>query len=184
VRSELLFLLLVLAIVAYLIVGRYHRAARKTLGLGRGELAYADDSILRRPTLRSERRLLAGRPDLLEKVDGAFVPVERKPSARRLQQSHIRQVAARCLLVEDLYGVRPPYGVVVLADGARERVTFSPELERGVLRVMDEMRRILASGEPPGPIWVAAKCRPCGFRHVCWDRTGTDPVAAPLVTTG
>jgi CRISPR/Cas system-associated exonuclease Cas4 (RecB family) len=34
---------------------------------------------------------------------------------------------------------------------------------------MAEMRRILATGEPPGPRWVGAKCRACGYHPVCWD---------------
>lgn len=183
--AELLLLILfAFAVLPYLLLGRYQRAGRRTLGLDRGELAYADDSLVRRPTLRSERLLLAGRPDLLEKIDGVYVPVEHKPSSRRLQQSHILQVAAQCLLVEDLYGVRPPHSVVVLAGGVRERVTCSPELERGVLRVMEEMRRILASGAPPGPAWAAAKCRACGFRRVCWDGVGADPEAMPIARTG
>jgi CRISPR-associated exonuclease Cas4 len=184
VSVELLLVLLVLALAAYWLLGRYQRAGRRTLGLGRGQLAYADDSLVRRPTLRSERLLLAGRPDLLEKVDGAYVPVEHKPSSRRLQQSHILQVAAQCVLVEEVYGVRPPHGVVVLAGGVRERVTFSPELERGVLRVMEDMRRILASGAPPGPAWAPAKCRACGFQRVCWDELGADPETAPIARTG
>ncbi len=70
--------------------------------------------------------------------------------------------------MQDVYGVRPPYGVV-LADGSQERLTFSEELERGVVRTMAEMRRILATSEPPGPRWVGAKCRACGYRPVCWD---------------
>ena len=95
--------------------------------------------------------------------------MEQKPSARRLQQSHVLQVGALCQLVQDVYGVPTPYGVVVLADGSQERVTFSEELERGVVRTMAEMRRILATGEPPGPWWEGAKCRACGYQPVCWD---------------
>ncbi len=38
---------------------------------------------------------------------------------------------------------------MVLADGAQERVTFSEELEPGVVRTITEMRRILATGSRP-----------------------------------
>ena len=51
------------------------------------------------------------------RLGNALIPVEQKPSARRLQPSHILQVAAQCLLVEEAYGVRPPYGVVALSGG-------------------------------------------------------------------
>ena len=43
------------------------------------------------------------------------------------------------------------------------------ELNRGLVRTMAEMRRIVATGEPPGPRWVGAKCRACGYYPLCWD---------------
>jgi hypothetical protein len=88
------------------------------------------------------------------------VPVEQKPSARRLQQSHILQVGALSLLVQDVYGVRSPYSIGVLADGLQERVTSSQKLERSVVWAMAEMRRILATGEPPGPQWARSTAGP------------------------
>ena len=167
--AELLLLALVLAVTAYVLLARWTRRRRGALGIAEGTIVSADDSLIRAPTLRSDRLGLVGRCDHLLRVGGTYVPVEQKPTARRLQQSHMLQVGALCLLVQDVYGVRPPYGVVVLADGAQERVTFSEELERGVVRTMAEMRRILATGEPPGPRWVGAKCRACGYQPVCWD---------------
>ncbi|HZS01506.1 MAG TPA: CRISPR-associated protein Cas4 [Chloroflexota bacterium] len=166
--AELLLLCLVLAVATYALLARWTRHRRRALGIGDGVLVSADDSLIRAPTLRSERLGLVGRCDHLLRVGGAYVPVEQKPSARRLQPSHILQVGALCLLVQDIYGVRPPYGVVVLADGAQERVVFTEELERGVLRTMAEIRRILENGEAPGPRWVRAKCHACGYHPVCW----------------
>ncbi len=167
--AELLLLVLLLAVAAYVLLARWTRSRRLAMGIGEGTIVSADDSVIRAPTLRSERLGLVGRCDHLLRVGDAYVPVEQKPSARRLQQSHILQVGALCLLVQDVYGARPPYGVIVLADGSQQRVTFSEELERGVVRTMAEMRRILATGEPPGPRWVGAKCRACGYHPVCWD---------------
>lgn len=149
--TELLLVLLALGMAAYLVLVRWSRDRRVSLGLDTGVIVSADDSMIRAPTLCSERLGLVGRCDHLLRVEGAYVPVEQKPRARRLQQSHILQVGALCLLIQDIYGVRPPYGVVVLAGGRRERVTFTDSLERGVLNTMAEMRRMLASGEPPGP---------------------------------
>lgn len=167
--AETLLLVLALAVAAYVLLARWVRRRRAALGISQGTIVSADDSLIRARTLRSERLGLVGRCDHLLRVGDAYVPVEQKPSARRVQQSHILQVGALCLLVQDVYGVRPPYGVVVLADGSQERVTFSAELERGVVRTMAEMRRILATGEPPGPRWVGAKCRACGYHPLCWD---------------
>ncbi len=165
--AEVLLLALLLAAAAYALLARWTRSRRASLGISEGRIVAADDSLIRAPTLRSARLGLVGRCDHLLRVGDAYVPVEQKPSARRLQPSHILQVGALCLLVQDVYGARPPYGVVVLADGSQERVTFSEELERGVVRTMAEMRRLLATGEPPGPRRVGAKCRACGYHPVC-----------------
>lgn len=161
--------LLVLAIVIYLVLRQVVTPQRRSLGLADGALTAADDSELGVVNLRSDRLGLIGRPDQILRTGRAYIPVEQKPSARRLYPSHVMQVAAQCMLVHEAYGVRPPFGVVVLAGGRSQRVAFTPELERRVLETMRSMRRILATGDSPGPQWVAAKCTPCGYRDVCWD---------------
>jgi CRISPR/Cas system-associated exonuclease Cas4 (RecB family) len=97
-----------------------------------------------------------------------LIPVEQKPTARRLHQSHILQVAAQCLLVREVYRVRPPYGIVVLAGGSRHEVEFSPALELRLLDTMARMRAMLDVTAPPEPLWVERKCRACAFRHTRW----------------
>ena len=79
------------------------------------------------------------------------------------------QVAAQCMLVQEVYGVRPPYGLLVLAGGVQERVHFTPALERRLLEAMAAMREMLATDREPGPRWVAPKCEACGFRETCWE---------------
>jgi len=162
--------LLVCAIVMYLLVRSLAGHWRRSAGLEDGELIGADDAELGIATLRSDRLGLVGRPDQILRVGRFFIPVEQKPSARRLYPSHAMQVAAQCMLVEEAYGVRPPYGVVVLKGGISERVPFTPELERRVHETIQEMRWILKSEHRPGPRWVQSKCIPCGYRDVCWDQ--------------
>ncbi len=166
--AEILLLVLLLAVAAYVLLARWTRHRRSALSIADGVVVSADDSLIRAPTLRSKRLGLVGRCDHLLRVGGTYVPVEQKPSSRRLQQSHILQLGALCLLIQEVYGVRPPYGVVVLAGGSQERVVFTEELERGVVRTMAEMRRLLENGEALGPRWAPAKCRACGYRPVCW----------------
>lgn len=166
---EWLLLALALALLAHLFLARWSHRHQRALGIEGGTLVSADDSVVHPPTLRSTRLGLVGRCDHLLKAGNVYIPVEQKPSARALYQSHILQIGALCLLVQDTYGVRPPYGVVVLSNGAQECVAFTDELERGVLRAMAEMRRILTTGNAPGPRRSAARCSACGYRSVCWD---------------
>lgn len=123
--AELMLAFLVSAAVACLLLARWSRVRRGAIGLGDGDIISTDDSIVHAPTLRSELLGLVGRCDHLLKVNGAYVPVEQKPTAHRLQQSQVLHVGVLCLLVQDTYGVRPPYGIVVLAGGHREQVIRS-----------------------------------------------------------
>ena len=79
------------------------------------------------------------------------------------------QIAAQCLLVEETYGVRPPFGIVVLAGGTRAKVSFTPDLERRLLSTMADMRELVATQAEPGPRWVAPKCQACSFVQTCWE---------------
>jgi CRISPR-associated exonuclease Cas4 len=109
------------------------------------------------------------RPDQLVRAGRMLIPAEHKPRARRLQESHVLQVAAQCLLVKEVYGVRPTHGLVVVADGVQQRVDFTSALEQRLLDTMAEMRAFLREDLEPGPRWIARKCRARGVREVCWD---------------
>jgi CRISPR-associated exonuclease Cas4 len=163
-----LVLLLIVALAAYALLGRWSRSERAQVGLSSGTIETTDDSAERAPTLRSRRYGLVGRPDQLIRVGNALIPVEQKPKARRLQQSHVLQVAAQCLLVQEVHRIRPPYGIVILAGGSQHQVEFSPALELRLLDTMACMRTMLQSSAPPEPRWAEGKCRACAFRHTCW----------------
>jgi len=77
----------------------------------------ADDTRLGLPTLRSESTALSDDRITSSALVGKLIPVEQKPLRWRIHDSHVTQLAAECLLVSEAYGVRPPYGLLVLADG-------------------------------------------------------------------
>jgi CRISPR-associated exonuclease Cas4 len=164
-----LVLLLIIVLAVYALLRRWSRSERAQVGLSSGRIETTDDSAEQAPTLRSRRHGLVGRPDQLIRVGDALIPVEQKPTARRLHQSHILQVAAQCLLVQEVYRIRPPCGIVVLAGGSRHEVEFSPALELRLLDTMARMRSMLDASAPPEPFWVERKCRACAFQHTCWE---------------
>ena len=92
---------------------------------------------------------LVGRPDQLVRIGGQLIPVEQKPQAWRVHDSHVLQVAAECLLVSEVYGVRPPYGLLVLANGRQHRVPFTRELEQRLLQTLARMNALLETNHKP-----------------------------------
>ena len=172
----LLVLALGLAVVLYVVIGHFERRGRSRLGLTGGMVVVAaDDSRLGAPTLRSSRLGLVGRPDHLLRSGDALIPVEQKPSARRVQPSHVMQIAAQCLLVEETYGVRPPFGIVVLAGGNRAKVPFTPELERRLLQTVAAMRELLATQAERGPGGSRRSARPAALSRRAGNRGGDPP---------
>ena len=117
-------------------------------------------------TLRSDRYHLVGRPDALRRrPDGALVPVElkrRSAPSRGPFPSHVVQLGAYCLLIEEETGRAPPFGVLRYAD--REMVL--PWDGRWRAEVLTTLRAAAApydGAADPTP----AKCARCPWSPSC-----------------
>jgi hypothetical protein len=163
--------------VLYVLVTQWTQRQRAAMRLLSQTLQSADDSSARVPIPRSSGHRLVGRPAQLVRVRGTVIPVEHKRTARRLQpshvlRSHVLQVAAECFLVQQEYGVRPPYGIVVWAGGVRQRVAFSSELEPHLLDTMAQMRAFLRrrgararlDKQQVPPLWLSGDVLGAGSR--------------------
>jgi len=142
-------------------------------GLPQGRVVYTDTGgwgRLERP-LFSRAFRLTGKPDYLV-ADGAdVIPVEVKSHRAPAQPypSHTLQLAAYCLLVEECYGRRPPYGIIKYGDHAFE-VDYTPELEDELLATIERMRADLAGGNVTRSHDEPRRCRACGYRQQCDQR--------------
>lgn len=118
--------------------------------------------------LRSGRLGLSGEPDrLLELRNGAVVPVEKK-SGKKLRDGMIVQLGAYLMLVEEVFGRRPPFGVVVLGSGAQVRVLNTAWLRRRTRRVLASVRRQRTRLDTPARgTPFKAKCAKCGYLRGC-----------------
>ena len=97
-----------------------------------------------------------------------FLPVEVKSSRAPAQPrpSHILQLAAYCLLVEECYGRCPPYGIIKYADRTFE-VDYTPELEDELLATLDDMRNDLDHDDAPRNHDDPVRCQFCGYSQHC-----------------
>jgi CRISPR-associated exonuclease Cas4 len=162
------------------------RASRRT-GLPRGELLYSDTgrpvgrlaptvtdeqgARVERP-LRSRRYELSGRPDYLVRTAEGVVPVEAKSAAAPAggpYESHVFQLAAYCLLVEDALGERVPYGLIRYRDG-EARVAYTAELREDLLALLAEMREAREAAEVHRSHEEPRRCARCGVREHCDER--------------
>jgi CRISPR-associated exonuclease Cas4 len=164
--------------IAILLLGltlwRLGLRTRQATGLPKGEVVYTDTGAWEEVAepLLSRRYGLVGKPDYLVQVRSGrqttFVPVEVKSRRRPTvtPDGHILQLAAYCLLVEDVHKVRPAYGLLRYAD-ATLQIPYTDELRRTVLEIADAIRRARTAPDLHRDHDDPARCRGCGYAHAC-----------------
>jgi len=136
-----------------------------------GDLVYVDSPREKPKLFVSHRYGLSGRPDAVILDGEAHIPVEVKTgrTPRGPLFSHILQVAAYCLLLEEEYGRPPPYGIVRYGDVSHE-IEYNEDLKGLVLAKLEEMRAAAAKGEAHRNHSRPGKCVRCSRRSVCPER--------------
>lgn len=143
-------------------------------GLPRGDVIYSDAGTWyqQNEPLFAPALNLVGRPDyLVEQADGMIVPVEVKSAVapREPYEGHILQLAAYCVLVTEVYGIRPAHGIIQYQDKAFS-VAFTGEMEADLLDVLTEMRSGLFAEDVDRDHHNWRRCVACGHRGHCYQR--------------
>ena len=147
------------------------RKQREESGVPAGEIIYADTGRWRRNDrpLFSNRYRLTGKPDYLVRQGREIIPVEVKSTQLRGRgpyDSHVMQLAAYCLLVEDVLGVRPSHGILKYAD-ATLRIDYTEDLRTELLATLKDIRWARRHGDIPRSHDDPNRCRFCGYRDAC-----------------
>jgi CRISPR-associated exonuclease Cas4 len=113
-----------------------------------------------------------GLPDVVLRVEDELIPVEVKTG--RVPKgplfSHILQLAAYCLLIEERQGRPPPYGVLQYGKHTRHEIDYNDELKWTLVNKLIEMRQIIRTGEAHRNHRRPGKCASCSRREGCAER--------------
>lgn len=158
--------LLLLALLALI----YSARLRRESGLPSGDVLQSDTGAGGAPgrPLYSARYGLAGTPDYMVRTARGLVPVEVKPGRTEDEphESHLLQVLAYCLLVEETEGKRPPHGLLRYSNNTFQ-VDYNKETRAYLISVLEEMRRAAGMMEVDRNHDNPARCRACGYRPLC-----------------
>jgi len=132
----------------------------------KGKIEYID--MDKAKAFKSEKYGLMGRPDYVIKLDDNLIPVEEKKGRTPMGPlfSHILQVAAYCLLIEDASGKAPPYGLLKYPEHQHE-IEYNNDLKKVLLEKLADMRKIVETGGAHRNHNRPGKCRYCSRRDVC-----------------
>ncbi len=160
-------ILLLFGGLALLVTSRW---LRRRAGIPAGRVIYADmrtwhacPEPLRAPSVN-----LVGKPDYLVQRWRYVLPVEVKSGQAPSEpyRSHVLQLAAYCLLVEETYDHRPPYGLIHYADRTFA-VNYTRELEQALLDTIAWMREDMQDGQADRNHNDPARCRACSYVAYC-----------------
>jgi CRISPR-associated exonuclease Cas4 len=151
---------------------------RRRAGMPVGRLVYSDTGQWEEvpEPLYAPSVNLAGRPDYLVRRWRHLIPVEVKSTAvpGEPYRSHVLQLAAYCLLVEEAYEQRPPYGLLHYAPADGQERTFAVRytraLERELLDTMEWMREDWRHRRADRDHDDPARCRSCSYAEHCEQR--------------
>lgn len=139
----------------------------------RHDIAYIDSDEKKPKLFISEELGLSGRPDFVLLIGDEHIPVELKTGRvpRGPLFSHILQVAAYCVLLEEEFGKRPPHGIIRYGQVENE-IEYDEGLKDMVLNKLAEMRVLMRTGNVHRNHNKPGKCKNCSRRGICPERLG------------
>lgn len=140
----------------------------------KSQIAYVDSNVGSGELLVSEKYALRGRPDIVLKEGEEIVPLEKKTGRvpRGPLFSHIAQIGAYCIMLEERHGGVVTHGIVQYND-TKFTVDYDENLKGTVLGLADKIRAAEASTENP-PVHRnhnrPGKCIGCSRRGACSEK--------------
>jgi CRISPR-associated exonuclease Cas4 len=141
---------------------------RASHGVPAGQIEFSDK--IRAPSYFSEQYMLSGKPDYVIKKGDDYIPVEVKTGRvpRGPFFSHIVQVVAYCMLVEDHFERAPPHGILEYSDHIQHPIEYDEKGKAMVMEKLDEMREMLNGEKKPYRNHNRkGKCINCSRRGSC-----------------
>ena len=159
--------LIVLAIFSYTLWCVFRPSMKvkdkKELGVKGANPIYKDEKGVK--LLVADKLALQGKPDFIFEtwIRKKYIPLEIKSGKINDETPHmgdLYQLGAYFLIIEEVYGKKPPYGKLVYSNKTFT-VRNTAELRRNILRTVEDMRDMLEESYIPNATPDFVKCKHC-----------------------
>jgi len=135
------------------------------------QVDYVDEESKKPKLFESRKHGLRGRPDYVLLSGDYHIPVEVKTgrTPKGPLFSHILQISAYCLLLEEEYGKAPPFGILRY-ETVQHKIEYNEDLKNLLIKKLDEMRASMRSGEVHRNHDRKGKCDHCSRKQICPER--------------
>jgi len=132
-----------------------------------GENQREDTWQIRAIWLKSEQYRLIGKADLIEEIDGRWIPVEYKRGQRGEFDNDELQVCAQALCLEEMTGQTVTLGYIYYAHShQRQPVEIDAELRQNTIAAIAAVTKILDTGAMPPAVYTP-RCKGCSLYQQC-----------------
>jgi len=115
----------------------------------------------------SEKYGIRGKPDYIVKIGNEYIPVEEKSmQSDHPKFSHVMQITAYCMMVEDVYGKEPPYGIIKY-ENRQFKIPYEERWKKVVERIRKNILRDIKRGYTHRNHHNIKKCERCARRQYC-----------------
>jgi len=171
VPTEIALLLLILGLLIFMwdLFDRRSRSLNKSSGLAEKTslISIKGSTSLPPREFISEKLRLKSKPDALSLEKGFLIPIDVKPSSKKIRDRHKIKMFMHMKLIEEVEGKKPPYGIILLGKGQVEmRIENSNDKQIWLDAILSEMRSI-AGGIPAAPTPRKTKCKQCDVAEFC-----------------
>ena len=150
---------------------KHAKRIRNDKGIEEGRIDYVDALDRKEATLCGKVLNISGKPDIILELEGYYIPQEVKTGKipRGPYFSHILQLAAYLKLVEDNYGIRPPYGYIQYGDkdDNRYKIYYDEKLEELLVEKVTTIEHLIESRDVHRNHRRYGKCYHCSRKTVC-----------------
>jgi len=134
-----------------------------------GEIEYIGNSREGKE-MESQKYGLRGKPDYVIKIGDDYIPVEEKSmESNHPRFSHVMQITAYCMIIEDVYGKAPPYGIIKYAD-RQFKIPYEERWKNMVINIRKNMLKDREKGRAHRNHNNPKKCAGCSRREYCPER--------------
>lgn len=136
--------------------------------------------IARGIRLVSHQHGLSGQADVVEfHQDGRVIPVEYKRGKPKTHRADEVQLCAQAICLEESQNCQIPLGYLSYGKTRhRLEIRMDAELRSLTLSLVEQLHRLIASGQTPPPVFEAKKCTACSLIELCVPRISCRPIAS------
>ena len=165
----MIYIIGVLAITG-IILFWFSSQQRRSTGLPAGRVIYSDHkqwgSV--ESALYDSKFNLTGKPDFIVETKNGPIPVEVKSGRIKNgpYDSHIYQLAAYCLLIDQLFDTRPDYGILHYSN-QDYAIDYTSELENKLINLLREIHSMSRKTRINRSHDAVNRCQKCSYKSIC-----------------